>query len=132
MVVLRHRRELHKPTNTGRLVSLALADGEVRTFGARGEPLDTTGLSDPARRTLLLFPSEGSQPLARDEADARPVTLVVPDADWRRAFKLAAHEPALSGIPRVHLPSGPPSTYRLRQHSDPRFLATFGAVAARR
>lgn len=129
VVVLRHRREFHKPTNTGRLVPLALTAGEVRTFGERGVDFDAMTLIDPSRRTLLLFPTADSQPLARDEADTRPVTLVVPDADWRRAFKLAMHEPALDVIPRVHLPSGPPSTYRLRRHSDPRFLATFEAVA---
>jgi len=129
VVVLRHRREVHKPTNTGRLVTLTLVNGEVRTFGGRDMEFDAAGLSDPARRTLLLYPSPDSTELARDEADPRPVTLLVPDADWRRAHKLATREPALATIPRVHLPSGPPSTYRLRRHSDPRFLATFEAVA---
>jgi len=32
VVVLRHRREFHKPTNTGRLVPIALGASEVRTF----------------------------------------------------------------------------------------------------
>jgi DTW domain-containing protein YfiP len=128
VVFLRHRRELHKPTNTGRLVAVALAHGEVRTFGDRDVAFDATGLVDPARRTVLLYPTADSTPLERD-ASGLPVTLVVPDADWRRAHKLAAREPALEGIARVHLPDGPPSTYRLRRHSDPRFLATFEAVA---
>lgn len=129
VVVLRHRREVCKPTNTGRLVGLSLANGEVRTFGDRGVELDTSGFSDPARRTVLLYPTEDSRELARDEVDARPVTLVVPDADWRRAYKLALREPALAGLARVHLPVGPPSTYRLRRHKNPRFVATFEAVA---
>jgi len=129
VVVLRHRREFHKPTNTGRLVTIALGASEVRTFGERGVELDTTTLIDPARRTLLLYPTADSSLLSRTEIDVRPVTLIVPDSDWRRAFKLASHEPALAGIPRVHLPVGPPSTYRLRRHTDPRFLATFEAVA---
>jgi DTW domain-containing protein YfiP len=129
VVVLRHRKEAWKPTNTGRLVPLALAHGEIRVFGARGEPLDTADLFDPARRTLLLYPSPDSQLLARDEGDPRPVTLIVPDSDWRRAHKLATREEQLAGLPRVHLPSGPPSMYRLRRHPDARFLATFEAVA---
>lgn len=129
VVVLRHRREFHKPTNTGRLVPIALAASEVRTFGERGVELDLTGLIDPARRTVLLYPTTDSRLLSRDETDTRPVTLIVPDSDWRRAFKLATHEPALDGIWRVHLPDGAPSTYRLRRHTDPRFLATFEAVA---
>lgn len=129
VVVLRHRRELFKPTNTGRLVDLTLANGEVRTFGARDQAFDAAGLVEPARRTVLLYPSKDSRTLARDADDARPVTLLVPDADWRRAHKLALREPALAGIERVHLPDGPPSAYRLRYHADPRFLATFEAVA---
>lgn len=129
VVVLRHRRELHKPTNTGRLVELALENGEVRTFGARDEAFDARGLVDPQRRTVLLYPSHDARPLARDADDAREVTVLVPDADWRRAHKLAHREPALAGIERVHLPDGPPSAYRLRYHADPRFLATFEAVA---
>lgn len=129
VVVLRHRKEVHKPTNTGRLVSLTLANGEVRTFGGRDEPFDDAGLVDPARRSVLLYPTAESRLLARDDGDPRPVTLIVPDADWRRAHKLATREPRLAAIPRVHLPDGPPSVYRLRNHPDPRFLATFEAVA---
>ena len=129
VVVLRHRRELNKPTNTGRLVSLALVHGEVRTFGGRGMEFDASNLVDRGRRALLLYPTDDSTLLVRDDADARPVTLIVPDADWRRAHKLASNEPRLAGMARVHLPSGAPSTYRLRRHSDPRFLATFEAVA---
>jgi DTW domain-containing protein YfiP len=129
VLVLRHRKEVHKPTNTGRLVALALADGEVRTVGGRGEVFDARGLDDPSRRVLLLFPSPDAAPLARDERDPRPVTLVVPDADWRRAQKLCSRERALGGLPRVRLPEGPPSEYRLRRHPDPRYLATFEAIA---
>lgn len=129
VVVLRHRKELHKPTNTGRLVAVTLANGEVRPFGGRGVVLDASGLVAPERRTLLLYPSDDAAPLAPAADDARPVTLLVPDADWRRAHKLASHEPALAAVPRVRLPTGAPSAYRLRRHSDPRFLATFEAVA---
>ena len=129
VVVLRHRKEVHKPTNTGRLVPLTLVQGEIRVFGARDEELDTADLLDPQRRTVLLYPSPDSQLLARDESDPRPVTLIVPDSDWRRAHKLTTREEKLVSVPRVHLPNGPPSTYRLRHHPDPRFLATFEAVA---
>jgi DTW domain-containing protein YfiP len=127
--VLRHRKEVHKPTNTGRLVPLTLVRGDIRVFGARDEELDTAGFFDPERRTLLLYPSLDAQLLARDESDTRPVTLIVPDSDWRRAQKFATREGKLVGVPRVRLPSGPPSMYRLRRHPDPRFLATFEAVA---
>ncbi len=129
VLVLRHRTELHKPTNTGRLVPIALRGGEVRTFGARGTTFDAAGLYDPARRTLLLYPGDDARTLTPADAHGPPVTLLVPDANWRRAQKLAAREPALARAERVRLPDGPPSSYRLRRHPDPRFLATFEAIA---
>ncbi len=129
VVVLRHRKEVHKPTNTGRLVPLTLAAGEVRDFGGRNVVFDPTNLIEPKRRTVLLYPGADSRILAREPLDPRPITILVPDADWRRAHKFATREPALAGVERVHLPDGPPSRYRLRHHSDPRFVATFEAVA---
>ncbi|MBK7644531.1 MAG: DTW domain-containing protein [Planctomycetes bacterium] len=129
VVVLRHRKEAHKPTNTGRLVPLTLMGGEIRVFGARDEELDTTGLFTAERRTVLLFPTPDSRPLESEAADPRPVTMIVPDSDWRRAQKLALREEKLADAQHVHLPSGPPSMYRLRHHPDPRYLATFEAVA---
>lgn len=128
VVVVSSTREVPQPTNTGRLVPLTLDGGEVRVRG--GAPaLRPTEFSDPARRTVLLFPAPGSRELSRDEADRRPVTLVVPDGTWRQARKMAVREPALARLARVHLPDGPPSRYRLRFHPDPRCLATFEAVA---
>lgn len=129
VVVFRHRKEVHKPTNTGRLAALALEGAELRTFGGRDEPFDDRGFDDPTRRTLLLFPSDDAPPLARDERDPRPVTLIVPDADWRRAHKLATREEALLRLPRARVPDGPPSAFRLRTHPDPRYLATFESIA---
>lgn len=38
VVVISHQREVCKPTNTGRLVPLALVRGEVRVRGRRASP----------------------------------------------------------------------------------------------
>ncbi|MBL8858771.1 MAG: DTW domain-containing protein [Planctomycetes bacterium] len=129
VVVLRHRKEAHKTTNTGRLVPLMLAGSELRAFGERHDVLSASNLIDPARNTLLLYPGKNSRELCAADAARSPVKLIVPDANWRRAFKLTTREPALAALPRVHLPEGAPSIYRLRRHTDPRFLATFEAVA---
>lgn len=129
VVVLRHKKEAWKPTNTGRLVPLTLEQGEIRVFGAREAPLAIDDLIVPGRRVLLLHPGADSTELAREAGDPRPVTLLVPDANWRRTHKLVAREELLANLSRVHLPPGPPSRYRLRRHPDPRYLATFEAVA---
>lgn len=129
VVVLCHSKEVHKPSNTGRLVPLLLEGGEVRRIGMRDEPLDTRGFDDPTRRVVLLYPSADSKELTADDAAGLPLTLVVPDSDWRRAHKMTSRNPDLAHLPRVHVPLGAPSIYRLRFHPDPRFLATFEAIA---
>jgi DTW domain-containing protein YfiP len=129
VVVVSSTRELSQPTNTGRLVPLALLGSEVR---ARGQELGCAGGgcdAAPERRTWLLFPAPDSRELVPADAGGPPVTLVVPDGTWRAARRMAAREPALARLPRVRLPDGPPSRYRLRSHPDPRCLATFEAVA---
>lgn len=129
VVVLRHRKEVYKTSNTGRLVPLVLEGGELRRVGGPGVKIDPRTLVDPDRRQLLLFPAHDSVPLAADPHDPRPVTLYVPDTTWTLAKRLVKREPALASLPRVHVPPGPPSAYRLRHHLDPNFLATFEAVA---
>jgi DTW domain-containing protein YfiP len=131
VVVLTHQMEACKTTNTGRLVPLALSRGEVRIRGTKGHPLDTTGIVELERLCLFLFPCPESVELSREllEADGRPVTLVVPDGNWRQAGKTNRREKGLLAVQRVHLPPGPPSRYRLRSHRDPRKICTLEAVA---
>lgn len=112
VVVLRHRREAYRTSNTGRWVTLALAGSELRRVGGPGVKIDPRTLVDPTRRQLLLFPSPDSRPLAPDPGDPRPVTLYVPDTTWALAKRLVKREPALADLPRVHVPPGPPSAYR--------------------
>jgi tRNA-uridine aminocarboxypropyltransferase len=131
VVVICHQAEWLKTTNTGRLVPLVLSGGEIRVRGREGQRLVLDDLIDPARQSLVLYPSPGSRLLSRSEveADGRPVTLVVPDGNWGQARKVTTREPALADMPRVHLPPGPPSRYRLRSHHNPRYVSTLEAVA---
>jgi DTW domain-containing protein YfiP len=126
-VVVSTTRERLQPTNSGRLVPLALRRGTICTRGEAwnaAEPLDCE-----SRRTWLLFPGPESRELAPADAEGSPITLVVPDGTWQATRRIAVREPLVRDLPRVHLPSGPPSRYRLRSHPDPRCLATFEAVA---
>jgi len=125
VVVVRTPREREQLTNSGRLVPLALADAALH----EREGLAATEFADPARRTVLLFPSPVSVELAPDPLDPRPVTLVVPDGTWRATRRMVAREPALATLPRVTLPPGPPTRYRLRTHPNAHCLATLEAIA---
>ena len=105
--------------------------GLARIRAETREQLDLTDLLDPARRLLLLYPADDAVPLTRElvAADPRPITLVLPDGSWRQAAKIGRREPVLRDLPRVTLPSGPPSRYRLRAEPMREGLATFEAAA---
>jgi DTW domain-containing protein YfiP len=137
LILLLHQLEARKPTNTGRLALRCLPSS---AFALRGRADD--GSSDleaqappdwleTAERPVLLFPGAGSVPLASlvDPADARPVTLVVPDGTWSQAARARKRFPGLDAIPCAHLPLDLVSTYRLRHDPRPGHLSTLQAIA---
>jgi DTW domain-containing protein YfiP len=126
-LVLQHPDEVGHALNTARLAVLGLENAELLV----GE--DFAGLQlDPAYRACLLFPGEAAQPLplAPSPADQRPLLLVVPDGTWRKARKLLHLNPGLAELPRVCLPAGLSSRYRLRKAPAEGALATIEAIAS--
>lgn len=124
--------EARKTTSSARLLLRALPACDVRLRGAAGAPTPLDDLAAPARRPVLLYPMPGVPVLdaAWVASDPRPVTLVVPDGNWRQARRLVRpREPVLSALPKVRLLPGPPSRFELRSHPDPARLSTFEAVA---
>ncbi len=128
VVLVIHRFEHRKPTNTGRLAIECLPNSEVLVRGRRAQPRD---LFVPVAGTLpvLLFPREDAVPLSRFAESPRPVTLVVPDGTWRQASKVRRRLPGIEDVPCVTLPPGEPSTYRLRTEAHAHGLATIEAIA---
>jgi len=131
VLVIMHVREAGRPSNSGRLIPMALTKGEVRLRGRSREATLTDGMVEPDRRSLLLFPYDDAPLLteALIKADPRPITLVVPDGNWSQARRIGLREPGLADMQRVQLPAGPPSRYRLRRNPDPDRISTCEAVA---
>ena len=128
LVLVMHKDEQRKPTNTGHLAAKVLVNSQTVIRGVEGkaeEPLRWPGDSEP----VLLFPAVDALPLARPAPGDRPVTLIVPDGNWRQAAKVRQRVPGLKDIRCVTLPVGPPTTYRLRSESQPNGLATIEAIA---
>ena len=126
-----HHREFKKTTNTGVLALRALPNSALGVWGDDEVPFDAAPLADPDRHALVLTPSDDA--LVLDAALAatlpRPLCLVVPDGSWRQALKMPRRVPALMGLPRVKLPPGPETRYRLREEVRDYGLATFEAIA---
>jgi len=127
VVLYIHRFEERKPTNTGLLATSCLTRSEVRF---RGGPNDAAVpfACEGGTEALVLFPYEGATPLDRLKPTA-PVTLVVPDGNWRQASKMHKRVPGLAALPCVSLPEGPRSTYRLRTEAHDGGLSTLEAIA---
>lgn len=131
VVIFMHCKEKRLSTSTARLARKALRRCEIRLHGEKDLATDVTGLAEEGSQALLLFPSEDARPLgpALLRELLPPYTLIVPDGSWRQAARCARRLPALRGLPRVKLPPGPPSEYRLRAQPTPEALCTFEAIA---
>jgi DTW domain-containing protein YfiP len=128
LVLVIHRYEDRKPTNTGRLATESLVNSEVVVRGHEAQPSGPIPLPSGAQ-PLLLFPSEDAVPIERFATSGAPVTLFVPDGTWRQASKVRKRVPGLRDIPCVSLPRGAPSTYRLRVDAHEEGLGTIEAIA---
>jgi DTW domain-containing protein YfiP len=129
LVLLIHRIEARKSTNTGRLAASCLPNSEVVVRGHENAPTPPFA-PEAGRRTLLLFPHEDATPIDRVPREGGPVTLLVPDGTWRQASKVRQRVPGLSSLPCVSLPSGgAPSVYRLRAEAHETGMATLEAIA---
>ncbi|MBI4954413.1 MAG: DTW domain-containing protein [Myxococcales bacterium] len=126
VVLLTHRAERRKSTNTGRLVARLLVGAEVRV---RGERDDAPRPPLPAGRRLVLYPERDARVLSRADAEGGPVVLLVPDGNWNQARRCYRRDPDARGCEVVRLPETGPGRYPLRRGASPDLLCTLEAVA---
>jgi DTW domain-containing protein YfiP len=141
-----HRDEARKPTNTGRLAARCLRGSEVLIHGQLGERVQAPWLQEPKPdgRSLgqaqsgeedqnisggvLLYPCDEAEPLSQEHLANGPIRLVVPDGTWRQAAKMTKRIPWIADLPRVSLPAGRETSYRLRSEPKAGGLATMEAI----
>ena len=126
-MVVRHRSETWRTTNTGRLVALALEGAELMDHGYRDHRLEAEDLpSGPG--VCLLYPHQGDG--APRWTGGCPERLVVPDGSWAQARRIVRRVPGLAQLPRLELPPAPPPARRIRKSPTPAARSTLEAVAA--
>ena len=131
VLIVQHPDEAKHALNTARLAALGLCNAELLV--AEQLPQLAELLANPAYHACLLFPGPDAQPLSAAKqplagSDGRPLLLVVPDGTWRKARKLLYLNPLLAGLPRVALPEGLSSRYRLRKAPMAGALSTLEAI----
>jgi DTW domain-containing protein len=129
VVLVLHRTEDRRSTNTGRIAASCLTHTEISVRGDVRAPADELGLDLDHTEPLLLYPHDDADVLEARPAGALPVTLIVPDGNWRQAGKVRARVRGLDSVRAVRLPDGPPSRYRLRHWAHPHGLSTLEAIA---
>ena len=125
VLVLVHRNEVHRTTNTGRLAALALGAGYER-WGEQDVPRPAL----PEGRVLLLFPTDQARVLTPSDA-ADDVTLVVPDGSWPQARKIARRvaTAVAERATLVRLEGERPSGYTLRHTQREGAMSTLESIA---
>lgn len=127
VLVLQHPDEARHPLNTARLAVLGLQHAQL-WVGERFPQLagELAGADDP----VLLFPAAEGDPVFAEpvRGEAGRGLLVVPDGTWRKARQIVRANPELAGLPRLSLPAGAPSAYRVRRASEPAAVSTIEAI----
>ncbi|OVE81694.1 hypothetical protein BVY03_02860 [bacterium K02(2017)] len=119
-------------SNTGHLIPKIFPNSEIRFRGSKDEvPLNVERLFEADSAPYVLYPLGGAKELNADfvKSTSKPLTLIVPDGNWRQASKMVKRIPALQSIPKLTLPVGPPSRYRLRSTKQVDGVCTLEAIA---
>jgi len=147
-VLLLHRDEIFKPTNTGRLVA-DLFPSQTHAFcwdRTRPDEALLSLLKDPKRRCFIIFPSDDNAPRQSiaptleapyHSADEHTLTLILLDGTWKQARKMYRQSQWLSEVPLLDLKHVLASeslahlgNYRVRKAAQAGQLATCEAAAA--
>jgi len=137
-VLLLHRIEIFKPTNTGRLVA-DLLPGQTHAFcWSRTSPsqalLDL--LADKSRECFIVFPADTLEAKAKPRAvfTEMPVnekikTFILLDATWKQSGRMFHLSRWLEGVPCVSLPIGTLRGYAVRKSHQDGYFSTAEAAA---
>jgi len=109
-----------------------LKNSEIRFRGNYDRRVvNTQGLVNEENDTYVLFPDPHAAVLNEEFISSlrKPLQIIVPDGNWRQATKIVKRVPVINRLPRLTLPKGDPSNYRLRANPFPEGVCTFEAVA---
>ncbi len=122
--MVRHALERRRNSNTGRLVGAALKGATIVDYATAATPIDTGFLASP--QTALLYPRPG-------KALKAPKRLILLDASWSQARRMAQRIPELSSMPTLPLPAPAAPLPRMREGKRPEHMSTAeSAIAALR
>ncbi len=120
LILLTHRRELERPTNTGQLIQQCLPD-TLKVVWQRKHPDPCLLKLIEQKQVALLYRSERAL-TASLKQDFEYFILI--DATWQEARKIYNHSPYLHGLPHLTLVPANASRYHLRRNQPEGGLCT--------
>jgi DTW domain-containing protein YfiP len=136
-VLLMHRDEVFKPTNTGRLIADVLPRQTHVFCWSRTEPAPEllALLADSRRHCVIVFPADanetGSKPrvLVREfPGDGKIITFILLDGTWKQSGRMFHLSRWLETIPCVLLPEALVRGYAVRKSHQEHYLSTAEAA----
>lgn len=138
-ILLMHRNEVFKPTNSGRLVADVLPLQTHVFCWSRTEPPQALLqlLADTSRQCFIVFPAETADPA---DSDARAVfheiprsekipTFILLDGTWKQSGRMFHLSQWLKTIPCVSLPIVQGRGYAMRKSHQDDYLSTAEAAS---
>jgi DTW domain-containing protein YfiP len=132
ILIFMQRTEHRIISSTAHYIPKIFKHAEIRIRGGIDRlPMNTDGIFVEERQPLILYPTENAQVLSEEFVSKikKPITLIVPDGSWRQTMRIVKRLDPNEKIPRVILPPGPPSNYRLRTSRKEGGVCTFEAIA---
>lgn len=125
LVLIRHRLEARKSTNTARIAALVLRNATLCEFGDDVEQVNTA-LPD-LTGAWLVFPGEEEKSVT--PSTPLPTTLVMVDGTWRQTRKMVKKLSRLAALPRLSLKAPGDRVLRLRESHLEEGRSTLEAIA---
>lgn len=139
LVLLFHREELFKPTNTGRLLMDCLPRNTYGFCWNRTAPdvqlLDI--INDPDRACFIVFPFDESLPQYEGRKchrvlpeSRKRLTFILLDGTWKQAGRMFHQAKWMRQVPSIALPDGLMRRYAVRKSHEEDYVSTFEAGVA--
>jgi hypothetical protein len=140
-VVLMHRNEIFKPTNSGRLIAdLLPRNTHVYTWSRTAPDAALLALlSDSRRDCFIVFPAGEADEAAVDKAEERRVVIEIPPSDkittfilldgtWKQSGRMFHLSRWLDALPCLSLPENILRGYAVRKSHQEHYLSTLEAA----
>jgi DTW domain-containing protein YfiP len=136
-VLLMHRDEVFKPTNTGRLIADVMPAQTHVFCWSRTEPdADLVALlNDERRRCVVVFPAEAATTAATPREvitelpdDNKLTTFILLDGTWKQSGRMFHLSRWLERVPCVQLPEALVRGYAVRKSHQEHYLSTAEAA----